>query len=180
MPDEHPHEHIILGLLVATDMHGYEIYQSLSHDLSHAWYVGLSQVYALLKRLEHHGKVTSELQPQENRPARKVYCITPEGRRAFHNWVYAPVTRIRDLRLEFLTKLFFICYLALPDAEGLLSSQATVCRNRLRGLQAQLHRTENPFDRLVCHFRISQIESIINWLDHTRRNGICSHVSQDL
>ena len=171
--NRHPQEYLILGLLMMKERHGYDLHHHLSSTMGQAWYAGKSQIYALLKRLEATGYIVSRTERQEPKPPRKVYAITPQGKTAFNHWVATPVQRIRDLRLEFLTKLFFIRHLGLSDAEHLLSAQADVCRKRLEDVKLQLVRIDDPFARLVYDFRRCQIGAVIDWL-HRARSHIIS------
>lgn len=160
----HPQEYVILGLLMKEKRHGYEIHHYFSSGLGRVWYAGMSQVYALLKRLEAIGKVRSRTEIQDNRPARKVYSITPEGRKCFLTWVNEPVEKIRDLRLEFLAKLFFIRELKLSGIGEVIAKQIKVCQGHLESLKQQDKVCLDEFDHLVFRFRICQIEAILQWL----------------
>jgi PadR family transcriptional regulator AphA len=161
---EHPQEYVILGILMKQDRHGYEIHHLLSSGLGHAWYAGMSQVYALLKRLEANDKVVSAVEQQDNRPAKHVYSITPKGREAFLQWVHKPLERMRDLRLEFLAKLFFISELNLSGSDELIRKQVDIFQKKLRGITQQEESCHEAFERLVLRFRIGQIEAVLAWL----------------
>jgi len=160
----HPQEHVILGLLMKEERHGYEIHHYFSSGLGRVWYAGRSQIYAVLKGLEMTGKVVSEVEIQENRPAKKVYSITPEGRETFLAWFHEPVRKIRDLRLEFLAKLFFMRELDPAGIGELIAKQVKVCQGHLEGLKEQDKVCLDEFDRLVFQFKICQTEAILTWL----------------
>ncbi len=98
--------HIILGLLGAHPMSGYDIKRAFDRSLATYWNAGSSQIYTTLKALAARGLVTSELVYQEGRPNRRVYRLTPEGRTAVDTWLREPVPA-RFTKDEFLTKLFF-------------------------------------------------------------------------
>ncbi|MDH4137783.1 MAG: PadR family transcriptional regulator, partial [Anaerolineae bacterium] len=68
-------EWALLGLLTQKPMHGYELHRYFSDPsaLGQVWYLGLSQMYKLLKELEGQGYLEVTLERQENYPARKVY-----------------------------------------------------------------------------------------------------------
>jgi PadR family transcriptional regulator AphA len=161
---EHPQEYVILGILMKQERHGYEIHNLLSSGLGRAWYAGISQVYALLKRLEAAEKVVSSVEPQDNRPARHVYSITQKGREAFLQWVHTPLERMRDLRLEFLAKLFFIKELKLSGSDKLIRKQKDIFQKQLRDITQQDKDCHEAFERLVLRFRVGQIEAVISWL----------------
>ena len=177
---EHPQEYVILGILMKQDRHGYEIHHLLSSGLGRAWYAGISQVYALLKRLEAAGKVVSSVEHQDNRPARHIYEITPKGREAFLQWVYTPLERLRDLRLEFLAKLFFISALNLSGSDELIKKQMEIFRKQLRGIKQQDKNTHEEFEHLVLRFRIGQIEAVLSWLGDCKRSVHTTSIKEDL
>ena len=127
--------------------------------------MGISNVYGALKRLEQAGHVESTLDPQESRPPRKVYRITPAGRRSFLDWVQQPVAAIRAMRVEFPAKLYFFHALSLEGAEELTVAQEAVCRERVKWLEQRAAECgPREFDRLVLDFRRCQIEAIVEWL----------------
>jgi PadR family transcriptional regulator AphA len=162
--NEHPQEYLILGILMKQGRHGYELHNILSSGLGRAWYAGMSQVYALLKRLETAEKVVSTVEQQDNRPAKHVYSITPKGRQAFLQWVHTPLERMRDLRLEFLAKLFFIRELNLPGLDELIRKQMDIFQKQLQDITQQEENCHEEFERLVLGFRIGQIEAVLSWL----------------
>lgn len=160
----HPQEHVILGLLMKEERHGYEIHHYFSSGLGRVWHAGMSQIYALLNRLEITGELVSEIEIQDNRPAKKVYSITPEGRETFLAWVRAPVEKMRDLRLEFLAKLFFMRELKPSGIAELIAKQIKTCQRHLEGIREQDKACHDEFDHLVFQFRLCQIEAILKWL----------------
>src|SRR5262245_7706992 len=102
-------EYALLGFLRQQPRHGYEIYQQLSdpNGLWLTWRMKQSQLYALLAKLEEEGFIEATLQLQESRPPRKVFQLTETGDAAFLAWVNSPVAHPRQMRLEFLVKLYF-------------------------------------------------------------------------
>ena len=151
------------------DKHGYEIHHLFTSGLGRVWYAGMSQIYALLKRLEVAGEVISKVDIENGLPAKKVYSITPEGREAFLGWLREPVERIRDLRLEFLAKLFFMRELELAGIDELIVKQTSVCQAHLESIKQQDEMCQDELDRLVFQFRICQIEAILRWLENCKQ-----------
>jgi len=74
-------EHAVLGLLSIEPRHGYELSKEFSQDrvMGDIVHLESGMLYAHLKKLERRGWVGSELEPQEARPARKVFALTSEG-----------------------------------------------------------------------------------------------------
>ena len=166
---EHPQEYVILGILMKQERHGYEIHTLLSSGLGRAWYAGISQVYALLKRLEAAEKVVSVVEQQDNRPAKHVYSITQKGREAFLQWLHTPLERMRDLRLEFLAKLFFIKELNFNGSDELIKKQMDIFQAQLSDIKQQEKSCHEGFECLVLQFRIGQIEAVLSWLQDCGR-----------
>ncbi|MFI5275125.1 MAG: PadR family transcriptional regulator [Ktedonobacterales bacterium] len=97
---------IILGLLGAHPMSGYDIKRAFDRSLATYWNAGNSQIYTTLKALAARGLVTSELIYQEGRPNRRVYRLTDAGGAELDRWLHDPVPP-RFTKDEFLTRLFF-------------------------------------------------------------------------
>ena len=167
----HPQEYVILGFLMQGQKHGYEIHRHFSSRLAPVWYAGMSHIYALLKRLEETGQVTSEMEIQENRPPKRIYSITQSGQEEFLRWLYGPIRQIRDLRLQLPAKLFLMKFLDLPDPAELIAKQVQVCQVQLESNRKQYDLCEDDFGRLVYQFRIHQIEAILAWLEACKTYG---------
>lgn len=162
-------EYALLGFLYHHAMHGYEIAQVMGEPerLGRVWRVKLSQLYALLAKLEKEGLVVATLEPQEARPPRKVFELTEMGREVFAEWVREPVENGRSLRLDFLVKLYFAQQMGLETAQYLIQQQQAMCGEWLAEQQTIATQTQgsNQYEWLVCQFRIGQIEAMIAWLN---------------
>jgi len=133
----------LLGLLTQKPMHGYELHRYFTDPsaLGQVWYLGLSQMYKLLKELERQSYVEVTVELQENYPARKVYHITPSGRSAFLHWMEKPVSNTRLIRVEFLAKLFLAQLLGSEMIERVIDTQLETCQAQLtRLLDAETRR----------------------------------------
>ena len=161
-----PLRYTALGLLMGGPRHGYELHRDFLAQFGAVWHAGRSQFYAELNALAAVGLVRVTTVPQAGRPPRRVFEIAPAGREAFLTWARAPVPHIRQVRVEFLTKLHFFELLSLPGAPALISAQIDVCRRRLVALTAGPAATR--FDETVCDFRRRQIEAIVSWLESCR------------
>jgi len=168
-PSSFPMEQALLGFLMQGAAHGYALHQRAEEELGRIWYMGMSNVYATLKDLEEAGHVESTLD-EESYPPRKVYAITPVGRAAFLAWVRDPVEAVRDIRVEFLAKLYFYHTLELDDALSLLRAQAALCRERLEELEQRAAGSSDRFGCIVSDFRRRRILSSIEWLRACERH----------
>jgi len=70
---------IVLGVLQAGPAHGYEIVKRVKALSDGALAVGEAKLYPCLHKLEENGFISAEWIPQEGKPARKVYTLTPKG-----------------------------------------------------------------------------------------------------
>jgi DNA-binding PadR family transcriptional regulator len=165
-------EQALLGLLMQGPMHGYDLHRRVEDDLGLVWYMGISNVYGALKRLEQGGQVESTVSPQEGRPPRKVYRITPAGEQSFLDWVRRPVPTMRDMRVEFPAKLYFFRALGLEGIGELIAAQEAVCREQVEQMERSAAQCDpHDFNRLVYDFRRRQIEAILDWLQVCREEG---------
>jgi DNA-binding PadR family transcriptional regulator len=98
--------YIILGLLGARPMSGYDIKQAFDRALASYWNAGHSQIYTTLKSLSDAELVRSEVIEQKSRPNRKMYRLTPAGEAELERWLQEDVPE-RFSKDDFLTKLFF-------------------------------------------------------------------------
>ena len=168
-------EHALLGFLRRQPRHGYAIHQALADPagLGPVWQIKLSQLYALLAKLEDAGFVSATTEPQENRPPRKLFHLTATGETAFLAWVESPVRHGRSLRLEFLVKLYFARREGANVAARLLAAQRAYCREWLAAqaaLVAAEEQNDRGYGRLVHQFRLGQIQAMLAWLDHCEEN----------
>jgi DNA-binding PadR family transcriptional regulator len=162
-------EQALLGFLMEGPVHGYELHGRVEEELGRIWTMGISNIYGALKRLEEAGQVEFTLDPQESRPPRKVYHITPTGRSSFLDWVQRPMPSMRDMRVAFPAKLYLFHTLGLEGVDELIAAQEAVCRQRIERLERRADQCgPHAFDRLVFDFRRRQIEAILAWLKHCR------------
>lgn len=72
-------EALILAVLSERDLHGYEISKQIKLRSGEVLKYGEGQLYPALHKLESELFVQAKWIPQEGKPDRKVYAITPEG-----------------------------------------------------------------------------------------------------
>ncbi|WP_026370351.1 helix-turn-helix transcriptional regulator [Kallotenue papyrolyticum] len=179
-------EHALLGWLLHESLHGYELHQRLQDAaaLGLVWRLKQAHLYALLGKLLAAGLIApaaAEHAAESGGRLRRPLRITEAGRRAFAAWVVAPVEHGRELRLEFLAKLFWAHRLGPATTQRLIEAQRRACRGWLAQLDAELERTpvEQPYARLVLTFRRNQINASLAWLD-TCATGVASEATARL
>jgi PadR family transcriptional regulator, regulatory protein AphA len=158
----------LLGFLILGPEHPYGLNKLFGRELGRVWRLGQSHLYAHLARLAESGLAAVEAEAQVGRPDRKVYRITPAGRKAFLAWLNLPTRRVRDIRLEFLARLYFFRRLALPGLGDVITGQKALLRSRLASIDREIAGTEDEYWRLVLEFRRGEVAAIVAWLDECR------------
>ncbi len=168
-----PAEYGILGVLLDGPAHGYDVQQRLHAGLGSVWRIAWSQLYHVLHGLEERGWVRSSAATPSSGPPRHTYAITAVGRRAFFEWAEAPVTRLRDVRVEFLAKLYFLRRHRSDDLESLIERQAEALRHAMSELGAAgASFSDDPWTASIAlSFRREQTRSALCWLDEVRALG---------
>ncbi len=166
-------EYVLLGLLDRQPMHGYDLFKEInSHpEIALVWSIKLSQLYAILDKLEERGMLASDLIPGEAHPDRKDFRLTPEGHKAFQYWMQSPVHHGRDMRQEFLARLYFALQNGKAYAFELLQQQRQVCLSWQARLEHQFQGLEdqNRYARLIFYYRMGQIKAMQEWLERCEK-----------
>lgn len=162
------HDYPVLGVLVESPGHGYDLNQKLNRRLGDIWRLGPSHIYAVLAGLEHAALARHNEVRQENRPSKKVFHITEDGRLLFLKWVSSPVFHMRDIRLEFLAKLHFSRLNSHSAMLDLIKLQLSVCEDLLRHLQFQHQESMHGHSDVTTaklSYRMKIVEATIHWLE---------------
>ncbi|MDM8520464.1 PadR family transcriptional regulator [Anaerolineales bacterium HSG6] len=160
-------EYALLGFLRERPMHGYEIHQKMMQPtgLSLVWHLKQSQLYALLGKMERWGYLSKKTEQRPSHPPRKVFELTALGQEQFLNWLENPVEHARELRIDFLAKLYFAQREDTSILQRLIDRQRQTCRTWLQSSQPRLFDDETTYEVLVHQFRVGQIEAMLTWLD---------------
>src|SRR5712692_2813615 len=146
-------EHALLGFLRERPMHGYEIHHLMIDPagLGLVWQVKQSHLYAMLDKLESDGFIAGRQETQNMRPPRRVFRLTPLGRRALQAWLGRPVSHGREVRLEFMAKLYFARREGPERVAELLMLQRQVCGEWRATLEARstTDQAGSGYERLV-------------------------------
>lgn len=165
-------DNILLGLLSQKPMHGYDLYKELARleGVGTVLRVKQSLLYAILDNLEKQGLLSLQWIQGETRPDRKEYQLTLPGKTQFLAWVSQPVRHGRDMRQDFLARLYFAQQTSPQTAQKLLDGQASACRGWLDGFETAWAGFEKgqTFEKLVLQFRIQQTQGMLQWLDYCK------------
>lgn len=120
-------EYAILGFLNYQPYTGYDLKKIFDSSVRHFWPADQSQIYRTLARLMENGLVEMEKVPQEERPDRKVYHITPAGRADLLQWLAGDPPRLEP-RSASLIQVFFAGQLSDEEVLAKFEELAAVLR----------------------------------------------------
>lgn len=170
-----PAEHAVLALLADAGGtgHGYDLARQFqaSQPLGEVLRLEPSMLYHHLKKLERNGWVTTAVEPQGSRPPRQVHTLTESGQAEVDGWLADPVQRTREIRLEFLVKLYFARRLSPESVPDLIDRQRAILGDSLDRLRDQIATTvgtadeDAGFTRDALDLRLRQTQAAIDWLD---------------
>ena len=178
-------EHAILGLLALSESgigHGYDLARQFSPEAPLGDVVRLEpgMVYHHLKKLELLGWVSAVPEAEPGRPARRLYAISSAGRAELGRWLSEPVARTREIRLDFLVKLYLALLLEPALAVRLVDEQRDLCARLVESLSNRLRSgpvVENRdavtarFGDMVLDMRLAQTQAALAWLDRVGRDA---------
>ena len=168
-----PAEYAILGLVHQRPVHGYQIAQEMAPDSGLGLICPLrrSNVYFLLGNLERRGLIEVEQRRDDAYPPKTVLKATAAGRRAFKSWIWQPVARLREVRLDFLLKTYFLRATEPDSILRLLEGQVEFCRRYLDEWQILAEgAAPRSFDRLVIEAKLAAAQGTLDWLLDYRRH----------
>ncbi|MHC1781723.1 MAG: PadR family transcriptional regulator [Anaerolineaceae bacterium] len=161
-------EYILLGLLADNPRHGYDLFKQITHfdAISLVWNIKQSQLYALLDKLESDGLLKSTMVAGDSHLMKKIFNLTGAGIQTFTAWKTSPVDHLREMRQEFLAKLYFCQKNGGEAGFELIEEQRGLCFEWLTSQQMDYAaaREDQYFERMVYQFRINQTQAILEWL----------------
>lgn len=163
-------KYALLGFLNYQAMTGYDLERLISQSTTHFWHATLTQVYTVLKRLENEGLITSQIEPQEGRPDRRVYEITAVGEEDLLGWLRRPQTEVDAMKAPFILRAFFM---GLIDRDTALTHLQLMLQ--VHQFQHHTFRRETPaaIEAAVSTFALErrELEAHVFFWDATRKLG---------
>ena len=170
-----PAEFTLLGMISLAPedghIHGYDLNRQMTEGAIGAIIrLESGMLYHYLKKLTRGGLITSTTEHQEGRPTRHLHALTAAGRETFSVWLDTPVQATREMRLEFLLKLWFARHMGRERAATLTRGQRAVIQALIDSLEQQLREApdvtnDDRFMRAVVELRLAQNCAVASWLD---------------
>lgn len=163
----------ILGFFQERPYHGYELFKHMTQtvEFERIWHVKQSLFYGFLDKFHQDGFLQLRVVEGEQYPDRKEYQLTASGQKLLDDWMRTPVRHGRDMRQEFLAKLYFAFNNHESVAIDLILSQKNECFIWLDQLAKENSAKESVYQQLIQQYRQQQIEAMIIWLDYLLANA---------
>lgn len=164
-------EYALLGFLERSPAHGYELHQKLLEHLGEIWHASLSQTYNILTRLEEQGFIQGITKEQEKRPAKRRFRLTAAGKRRFKTWMSSiSACSVRAIRVEFMTRLYFLYTRNPADALEAIQAQTEALQAHVTRLKERLDHFDSGqiFNCMAMSLRIRQLETLVESLNECK------------
>lgn len=160
---------LCLGILSLGDATGYEIKKQFEEGpFSHFYRVGFGSIYPALTEISAHGLATVAQYAQENRPDKKVYSLTEQGRRVLLQALLKRPDR-DQVRSDFLFMMVFSSMLPPAFTAGVIAERLAWYRSEIAQLGACLQtETLTPGRRFVRGFGLAIYEAAARYLEENR------------
>lgn len=166
-------DHAILGFLNYRPLSGYDLKSVFDMSVRHFWPADQSQIYRTLSKLAEQGYAEIERVQQEDKPDRKVYHITEEGKGELHRWLTTDIPVCAD-RCPQLVQIFFAGKLSDDEILAMLRGIADHQRASLDILLAIKEHGKAPEDAqprdkyfwwLTLDYGIHMASASLEWLE---------------
>jgi PadR family transcriptional regulator AphA len=143
---------ICLAILYDGEATGYEI-RKLSVEGEYSYFIDASygSIYPALAKLEAEGSVTSRVEQQDGKPAKKIYSITAAGRTAFINSLFDDLGE-DEFRSEFLLFVRFASELPASLVEARLNERVEQINTMLADFDKLSEDHAHPGDDWVIDY----------------------------
>jgi PadR family transcriptional regulator, regulatory protein AphA len=167
-------QYALLGLLSDSPMNGYAIKALFDESIAHVWQAELSQIYRELESLEKKGLLRSTIEPQADRPNKRLYEATETGRKAFMDWVTTvPESFAMPKRDEFMLRLFF----GSAAGEDVVKEQFRIFIEEMRRVEESARGHSRLAERFPDDPRMARADQICRedrYCDFVRRRAAVS------
>ncbi len=159
----------ILGLLSQSPRHGYMLRTAFEALVGgkDIWDVKPAQIYTTLARLEESGLVRQEGVDQAAGPEKRIYAITPEGKKELDSWFAEGVQEERQ-RDEFFVKLMLSLDAEGADPGSVIQAQRGTLYQELHDLTARRNAADPRRELatiILLDKTLMHVEADLRWLD---------------
>ncbi|MFC2105183.1 PadR family transcriptional regulator [Candidatus Bipolaricaulota bacterium] len=167
-----PVEYAVLGFLVEEPLHGYALRSRITRGLGPLWRVASSRLYQVLHRLEERECVRSSSEAPSAGPSKTIYHVTSKGEHAFWEWAQAPLDSMRNVRVEFAAKLYFLRRLKLEAISTLIDRQLNALEEMKDRVSSEKRKgsDDSTLNSVWQTLQAATIDNFARWLkDHRKQ-----------
>jgi len=159
-------EFAALGFLIEEPLHGYALRSRIAEGLGPLWQVASSQLYQVLHRLEERACVKRVAETSSGGPSKTIYHVTPDGVKLFWEWVQAPVSTMRNVRVEFAAKIYFLRRLELAAVVSFIDQQLEVLEGVEEGLLSDAKKGSDDavLNTAWLDLQLATVKNFYRWL----------------
>jgi PadR family transcriptional regulator, regulatory protein AphA len=156
---------ICLAILYDAEATGYEI-RKLSVEGEYSYFIDASYgaIYPALAKLEADGLVTSRVEQQDGKPAKKIYSITQNGRREFIHSLFDELGE-DEFRSEFLLFARFAAELPQSLVTVRLKERIASLDEAIAEMDQHASNHSQPADRWIIDYGRSCMAFARDYID---------------
>lgn len=161
---------VCLGMLTDGAASGYDLKKHFESTFSHFFAAGYGSIYPALSSLCEQGLVNCEHIPQEGKPDRKVYDITPDGRAYLLKALENP-TPCHKVRSDFLATMCFAHLMPSEQIETVLDNRLEECAyftKMITDIELNCMDDWPPGMRFVAGFGKAMVDAMKTYVDENR------------
>jgi DNA-binding PadR family transcriptional regulator len=149
-------KYAILGLLDKGELSGYDITSKFKEEIGQFWSAKHSQIYPELKRLTDEGFIQYKTVIQGTKLEKKIYSITPSGKRELHEWLTKLSPIPATIKDEFMLKAYFVSSMSHKEATEQFADHLIKRKKKLKFLEERFNelqeKTGSPVSFSSPHF----------------------------
>ena len=161
---------LLLGLLLSHGMHGYQLNEMLQHNPGTPITLKKSNAYKLLNDMEKDGWVTHTEEQEGNRPQRRVYTVTEEGKTAFYRLLRKNLSTYPTPEFPGVVGLDFLYMLPTAEVVALLEQRYQAVQGKFQQLDdvsVEIRQSHLATDYLH-HYYATELQWLTGTIDHLR------------
>jgi DNA-binding PadR family transcriptional regulator len=161
----------ILGILNYSSRTGYEIDKIYKGSLNFFWQAQTSQIYRELNNMERQGWLTHSIENQTDRPNKKIYNLTSEGRQELNHWLLkTDMKEYMAIKFSFLVKLFFSAEIPINENIDVIKNFKEECNKTLElllGYDNSSQGMDTFYWGMTVDFGRQYYKMCIEWADNS-------------
>lgn len=162
-------EFVVLSLIMEQERYGYEIEQVIEERGMREWTeIGFSSIYYLLRKLEKENLIVGRIETTTGHgPARKVYSVTAEGKRACQQATMDAIAKDHRSYPPILIGINNLNQINNADALNAARQHHAIVAARLENVKTRAEHSVLPEDvKLLFEYSEMALQAELDWTNH--------------